>query len=815
MSDKHPLIGKILADDYQITSFLGKGGMGSVFVAQQQSLNRQVAIKLLPALDLTSEEMQRFECEIAAMATLSHPNIVTIHHRGKYGDPPTLFYIMELLEGGSLRGYLQKFGKMPPGLALHLIRPVGEALAFAHEQGCIHRDIKPDNLLFTRNYRSLKVADFGIAKLSTGVGITNAQSMVGTILYAAPEQMKWFEGEGDTKDAELEIDQRVDQYALGVVLYEMISGQLPYKARNLMEMIKALSQDPLPISDVAGYKVPRCLDWLIATMIAKARENRFNDDETLLDAFASVELELTTSVSTRMFSLQQSQDNFSAVPPPSAFSLPSTGEKQLMQSMETMSCIPSPTRQNPYKTVALVTLVALLLAIIPVLWGLMASSKEYTDTPSKPPVDITPRVSLRIVPIYEPPPPANYPKLRVIMMSQRGLRTVQLQEQIEPGSYQLSVILPGYLCQEHGKTIEVRPGNLFHLSLTLTAVPRKISPRIVNTNNGEAVSPLVFQIDKQSILGNKFRPGERRLYALFDNYQEIDAPVWIPPGEDTFQHEMALVPLRDVLFSFDVTLNKNDGTPYELEIYVDGRQQPAVHLQYQTRGEEIHGRMRIAPAAKEILIRLGFYYCIVPVEQLYLIHSLENLDIGLLLNHLAQVQERKLLLEWLEQLLKKDQKKLNRLTPDAQERLYRFLVSKATPDDMNEMDSSLWQMRRLLKSEETEEYKAFTASSSEASKLNFNEKANLWQTFINKYPQGVYAKQAQSLGDYYRDVAKYELLFRESLRDCILSLGEKRTLQHWESKLSAEDIAQIRKKAADYVKKLGCSQSLDEMLKNR
>ena len=172
MSDKHPMIGRVLADDYKIVSFLGRGGMGSVFSARQLSLNRQVAIKLFPTCDMTTAELQRFEREIATMATISHANIVTVYHRDKFGDPPTLFYAMELMEGGSLRNYLNQNGKVFPNNVLRLARPVAEGLYYAHQKGCIHRDVKPDNLLFDRNYRNLKVADFGIVKRKSDASIT-------------------------------------------------------------------------------------------------------------------------------------------------------------------------------------------------------------------------------------------------------------------------------------------------------------------------------------------------------------------------------------------------------------------------------------------------------------------------------------------------------------------------------------------------------------------------------------------------------------------------------------------------------------------
>ena len=810
MSEKHPLIGKILADDYQVISFLGKGGMGSVFVAQQLSLNRQVAIKLLPAIDLSEEEMHRFECEIAAMATLSHPNIVMIHHRGKYGDPPTLYYVMELLEGGSLKGYLLKFGKIPPALALHLIRPVGEALAFAHEQGCIHRDIKPDNLLFARGYRSLKIADFGIAKLASGISITQSQAMVGTFLYAAPEQMKWYEE--DNKDGgEIVVDERADQYSLGIVLYEMVAGQLPYRARNLMEMMKSLSQDPIPLSEAAGYKTPKSLEWLISTMMSKSRENRFVDDETLLDAFATLEMELTASGSTRMFSLKAPPETFTGMTP---LSVPPTSEKMLAQSVETMACVPQKTNEFDIKKLTIGVVAALLLLLVSLLGYLLWPNKIKVDNDPTPP-EPNSKITLRIMPMYEPSPPANYPKLRVILISQRGLQPVQQEDSVEPGKYQISVILPGYECSDHGKTLEIRPSKLFHLALSLKAKPRKISPKIVNLTNGEQVTPLVFQVDRQTLISNTCRPGNRQIYALLENYQEIDMDVNIPAGEDTFQYQAALVPLKEILFSLNTAVNKPDGTAYPLDVYVDGRQVQPVHMQYQSSNHELRGRLKIAPNASQITILLGFYQATLPVDELYLIRNLEQLDIGRMFTHLSQFQDRALLMQELTRLLKEDKGKFELLAPAAQEKLYQFLVEHSLSRDYIESESPIWELRRLVSRVEAGEYLSFQSAVREAVALSFPHRTVLWQSFLTKYPKGVYVKQARAILEYCEEVVKYENFFKESVRECFLSLSEKRTLQTMEARLKPEDLTAIKKRMADYVKKLGCGQTLEEMWKNR
>jgi serine/threonine protein kinase len=192
---------------YDILECLGRGGMGVVYKARQKSLDRLVAIKILPP-ELVGEERfpERFASEAATLARLSHPNIITVHD---FGETAGLFYIvMEYIDGVNLRDLLRE-GKMDPGQALAIVPPICEALAYAHGKGIVHRDIKPENILLDRDGR-VKIADFGIASL---VGAAGEGS--GTPPHMAPEQQTG------------RVDRRADIYALGVVLYEMLTGERP------------------------------------------------------------------------------------------------------------------------------------------------------------------------------------------------------------------------------------------------------------------------------------------------------------------------------------------------------------------------------------------------------------------------------------------------------------------------------------------------------------------------------------------------------------------------------------------------------------
>ncbi len=205
--------------DMEIISFIGKGGMGYVYKARQQQLNRIVAVKILdPSLASSGEFTSRFTREAKALASLNHPNIVQIYDYGKEED--YYFLVMEFIDGATLRQILNT-EKVAPEAALRYVPQICNALEYAHSQGVIHRDIKPENILIDK-MGNLKIADFGLAKLSSNESVnktyqTRTGDVMGTPHYMAPEQIK------ETAN----VDHRADIYSLGVVFYEMLTGDLP------------------------------------------------------------------------------------------------------------------------------------------------------------------------------------------------------------------------------------------------------------------------------------------------------------------------------------------------------------------------------------------------------------------------------------------------------------------------------------------------------------------------------------------------------------------------------------------------------------
>ncbi len=202
----------------EIEELVGRGGMGSVFKARQKSLHRTVALKIIrPEVNAKPGFADRFVREARALAQMSHPNIVTVHD---FGQVDGLYYlVMEYIDGVNLRQMLRT-RQLEPRQALEIVPAVCDALQFAHDHGIVHRDIKPENILVDKNGR-VKIADFGLAKLlnrgSTETNLTGTNHVMGTMNYMAPEQF----------EHPTEVDHRADIYSLGVVIYEMLTGELP------------------------------------------------------------------------------------------------------------------------------------------------------------------------------------------------------------------------------------------------------------------------------------------------------------------------------------------------------------------------------------------------------------------------------------------------------------------------------------------------------------------------------------------------------------------------------------------------------------
>ena len=280
---------------YKVICHIGKGGMGDVFLAHDPSLDRHVALKLLPAeFAQDKDRLRRFKQEAHAASALNHPNILTIHEVGQIDS--LNFIVAEFIEGETLRTHMHG-ERLIVHEALDVAIQIASALVAAHKAGIVHRDIKPENIML-REDGIVKVLDFGLAKLThraTSTTDTEAPTvmdlttdpgtMMGTVKYMSPEQARG-----------LDVDERTDIFSLGVLVYEMITGTQPFEGKTNADVIASLlTTEPAPIV-FRGREVPAELDRIVRKCLAKDRERRYRSAQELLDELDRLRRDLDSGV---------------------------------------------------------------------------------------------------------------------------------------------------------------------------------------------------------------------------------------------------------------------------------------------------------------------------------------------------------------------------------------------------------------------------------------------------------------------------------------------------------------------------------------
>jgi serine/threonine-protein kinase len=257
------MVGEVLADRYELEELVGTGGMSSVFRAHDRLLDRKVALKILHQQYSGDDEyVERFRREARAVAALSHPNIVTVIDRGEHDDRQ--FIVFEYVEGENLKRLIERRGPAPVATALQLGMEIARGLSFAHQQGLVHRDVKPQNVLLNGD-GSAKVTDFGIARsLDVQHGMTQTGTVLGTSDYIAPEQ-----AQGQR------VDEHTDVYSLGVVLYELLTAHVPFPGENFVAVAMRHINEPPPSIREQRPDVPPRVEAAVQRAMAKRPEDRF------------------------------------------------------------------------------------------------------------------------------------------------------------------------------------------------------------------------------------------------------------------------------------------------------------------------------------------------------------------------------------------------------------------------------------------------------------------------------------------------------------------------------------------------------------
>ncbi|MBA2476030.1 MAG: serine/threonine protein kinase [Actinobacteria bacterium] len=262
-------VGEVIAGRYELEELVGTGGMSRVYRAHDRLLERDVALKILHDQHGSDEEtVERFRREARAVAQLSHPNIVTVIDRGEEGGRQ--FIVFEYVPGEDLKTLVQRGGPLPVRRGLQLVLQIARALAFAHGHGLVHRDVKPQNVIVTEG-GTAKVTDFGIARSRAVESMTQTGTLMGTSAYVSPEQAT-----GSP------VDERTDVYSLGVVLYELLTGELPFEGDSFLAVAMRHVAEPAPSVLERRPQVPARVATLVEQCLEKEPGKRFSSMDELI-----------------------------------------------------------------------------------------------------------------------------------------------------------------------------------------------------------------------------------------------------------------------------------------------------------------------------------------------------------------------------------------------------------------------------------------------------------------------------------------------------------------------------------------------------
>ena len=366
------LIGKRVGERYEILSLIGGGGMSHVYLAHDVILGRDVAIKIL-RYDFTNEEElhRRFQREALSATSLTHPNIVSVYDVGE--DRDMHYIVMEYIKGKTLKQYIQEFSPLSPAKSVQIMKQLTSAIAHAHENGIIHRDIKPQNILVDVE-GNVKITDFGIATTLNATSYTQTNSVMGTVHYLSPEQAR---GGIATKKSDI--------YSLGIVLYELLTGELPFSGESAVSIALKHLQTETPSIRAVDASIPQTLENIVLKATAKDPNHRYQsmdemekDLQTCLSASRQHEPKFTPPIdddATRAIPIIKEKHSFDNV----------TKTKKLEPVRPVKNTPTEATKQLPEKpkkkkwTVVIGTLITLAILILVLVFALTPTKKEVPD----------------------------------------------------------------------------------------------------------------------------------------------------------------------------------------------------------------------------------------------------------------------------------------------------------------------------------------------------------------------------------------------------------------------------------------------------
>lgn len=366
------LIGKRVGERYEILSLIGGGGMSNVYLAHDVILGRDVAIKIL-RYDFTNEEElhRRFQREALSATSLTHPNIVSVYDVGE--DRDMHYIVMEYIKGKTLKQYIQEFSPLSPAKSVQIMKQLTSAIAHAHENGIIHRDIKPQNILVD-DEGNVKITDFGIATTLNATSYTQTNSVMGTVHYLSPEQAR---GGIATKKSDI--------YSLGIVLYELLTGELPFSGESAVSIALKHLQTETPSIRALDASIPQALENVVLKATAKDPNHRYvsvdemgKDLQTCLSASRQHESKFTPPIdndATKAIPIIKEKNSYVDVTKTKKIE-PVRPEKNT--PVEAPKQVPEKPKKKKW-TVIIGTLVTLAILLLVLVFALTPTKKEVPD----------------------------------------------------------------------------------------------------------------------------------------------------------------------------------------------------------------------------------------------------------------------------------------------------------------------------------------------------------------------------------------------------------------------------------------------------
>jgi serine/threonine-protein kinase len=544
-----------LNEEYEILDELGRGGMAIVFKAKEKQLDREVAIKVLPfSLAFDKEFVERFQREARTSAKLEHPNIIPIYRVGKSGR--VIYFVMKFLRGKPLSNILATRGSLPPGEIKKILAEVGRALAYAHKKEIVHRDIKPDNIMFDEHGHAV-VTDFGIAKAASGGKLTGTGMSIGTPHYMSPEQAK-----------AQSLDGRSDIYSLGVVGYQCLTGSVPFDGEDSFSIGYKHIMEEIPTPPIDSHD-KRTLFEIIKKMMAKVPEQRFqNADELVAVLEGGRAVSFTTDATQALPSMGARLSSAPTTPIPRA-----TGTRP---PASPPGAVPATiTGEAPRRSVV-GALFLWLLIVGSVLGGggfyaykqglifaksggpsadstATRDSATHRDSANLAAVD-TAKATIdtsRTAIMHGPPPPAGPPGRLVLQGVPRGARVsvegqpVQgTQVDLPSGVHHLTVRAAGY--QTYDQQVTITPGQTFTMRVVMqssgdeTAGPCDLFGPAYNQDNlcfdtrPVPLSPTLIPVPQDAPI---FPRQAILLVRVSRNGTTMEARVFVPSNVETFNNE--------------------------------------------------------------------------------------------------------------------------------------------------------------------------------------------------------------------------------------------------------------------------------------